>query len=64
MKKKKWWILVRTGNVYSSFFGDRKAVEEHIASINQDDSGGSSKIHAGFFDEEECRKEFERLGSI
>ena len=57
----RWFILHRTGGVWSSFEGDRSAAEAECDRLNETDEGGSTTIHAGFAALEECEAEFYRL---
>jgi hypothetical protein len=56
-----WFILHRTGGVWSTFEGNRAAAEAECDRLNETDGQGSTTIHAGFATREECEAEFYRL---
>ncbi len=56
-----WFILHRTGGVWSTFEGDRAATEAECDRLNQTDEQGSTTIQAGFATRKECEAEFYRL---
>lgn len=57
----RWFILHRTGGVWSTFAGDRAAAEAECDRLNETDKHGSTTIHAGFASQEDCEAEFYRL---
>ena len=57
----RWFILHRTGGVWSSMEGDLAAAKAACAASNAYDEGGTTEIQAGFATREECYAEFERL---
>ena len=56
-----WFILHRTGGVWSTFEGGRAAAEAECDRLNETDEQGSTTIQAGFATREECDAEFYRL---
>jgi hypothetical protein len=57
----RWFILHRTGGVWSTFEGDRAAAEAECDRLNETDEQGSTTIQAGFDTLKECEAEFYRL---
>jgi hypothetical protein len=53
-----WFILYRTGGVWSSFEGDLAAAEAECAYRNGTDEQGETVIYAGFATRQECEEEF------
>lgn len=56
-----WFILHRTGGVWSTFEGDLAAAEAECARLNETDEEGTTTIQAGFATRQECEAEFYRL---
>ena len=56
-----WFILHRTGGVFSMFAGNREAAGAECNRLNATDEQGSTTIQAGFTDRKECEAEFYRL---
>lgn len=57
----RWFLLHRTGGVWSSFEGNRAAAEAECDRLNKTDEGGSTTIQAGFASRAECEAEFYRF---
>lgn len=56
-----WFILHRTGGVWSTFEGTRDAAQKECDRLNETDEQGSTTIQAGFATREECETELYRL---
>ena len=59
----RWFILHRTGGVWSTFEGARAAAEAECDCQNETDEQGSTTIQAGFATRDECEAEFYRLNA-
>ena len=57
----RWFILHRTGGVWSTFKGNRAAAEAECDRLNETDEQGSTTVQAGFASMQECEAEFSRL---